>query len=79
MSDGVYTFENKGFKVSLNDKFLPSELEYENKKFKSIIYFDYEDVKIRIPVGYNILTVNLNDLKETLGVKYISDLIKTKG
>jgi hypothetical protein len=78
IEEGSYFFENKGVKVSLNDRFLPNELIYVNNKIKSSIRFDYEDVSIRIPLGYNIFTINIENLKETLDINYVSDLIKSK-
>lgn len=74
--DNGYSFIYKKYNIKLGNEFLPEMFSYENSKFKVRVDFDYEDISIRMPIGYNILTVSISDIKELLGLNYISDLIK---
>lgn len=76
ISNGEYNFKYKNLNVSLNEYFLPENVSYENKDIIVSALLSYERVSISVPVGYNLFTLSIGDIKQLLKVENISDLIK---
>ena len=66
----------KDYNVLLNDNFLPEMLEYENNGVKVSVAMCYNDVSIKIPFSYNLLTMSIKDIKKLLRIDNIGDFIK---
>lgn len=74
--DGSYSFTYKNFNLTLNDKFLPSLVAFNNGKVSVETKANYNEVKINIPLGYDLFVMNINSIKELLRIDNISDLIR---
>ncbi len=75
-SDFGYLVEYKGVEVSLDENYLPKALEYNTKNISLRISFKYNPVKISVPVGYDMVNVDVEFIKDLLKVDNIGQLIK---
>lgn len=71
-----YCVEYKGLKVLLDEKYLPKTLEYNKKDISLKTYFKYNPVKISVPVGYDMINIDIESIKDLLKVDNIGQLIK---
>lgn len=71
-----YFFKYKELLVSLNEKYLPSELSVDYKDMAVKFVINYDDVMINKNKEFNLFTLSIKDVKRLLEIENISDLLK---
>lgn len=74
--NGNYVVEYKNLKSLLNSNYLPSEVVFENSTFRVDVDFSYDPISIKVPVGYDILTININGIKNILKLTNIIEIVE---
>jgi hypothetical protein len=70
---GIYY---KNLKANLNDKYLLTSVSYSKKDFLINVNFGYPPVSIKVPLGYDLINMNVDSIKDLLKIDNISELIK---
>lgn len=71
-----FVIKYKDSSTYLNDKYLPITFDFIKNDVSLNINFVYNSVKIKMPIGYDLLTSDIEDIKQLLRVDNISELIK---
>ena len=74
--DNGFVIDYKGSKTYLNNKYLPIVFSYSKKDISLSLNVSYNPVKISVPIGYDLINMQIEDVKDLLKVKNVSELIK---
>jgi len=74
--DNGFVVDYKGSRTYLNDKYLPVMFNYSKKNSSLNLNISYNPVKISVPIGYDLINMQIEDIKDLLKVKNVSELIK---
>ena len=74
--DEGYLVKYKNLEVSLDQHYLPRFMDFNKNDISAKISFKYNPVKISVPVGYDVISIDIEFLKDLLKVDNMSQLIK---
>lgn len=78
LSGDEYALNYENLNISLNEFYLPKEINLNNDHIVVIGNINYDTVSITIPSKYEMFSLSLKNVKSMLKVESISDLIKLK-
>ena len=74
--DNEYLISDENVEVTLNNKYLPINMKLVKKDIYLSINFEYSPVKINVPFGFDLITIDIDSIKDLLGIENIGELIK---
>lgn len=74
--DNGYVIEYKDTKTYLDNNYLPVVFEWSKNDLTIDVNFKYSPVSISVPVGYDLVDINIKEIKDLLRINSVSDLLK---
>lgn len=72
--EGEYSVGDDNYKIELNTQYLPTKVEYIRKNTFVDIKFNYGEIGINIPLGYDIFPLSIGQVKSLLRISSLVEL-----